>query len=252
MSGHSHWSGIKYKKGIADAKRGKVFTKLGKAITIAARQGGGNCDTNFSLRHAIEKAKESNMPKDNIAKAIKRGTGELEGVTIEELTYEGYGPAGVAIIVEVVTDKRTRTTPEIRKIFENHNSSTGASGCVSWMFKRKGLFHIALDQTDEEALMDITLDAGADDIATEADYFEVTCPMQSYEAVSKAITAAGIKAQLSELTYIADTDVEVDAKNAAKVLSMIESLDDHDDVQNVHANMDISEDVFNELQELQQ
>lgn len=248
MAGHSHWAGIKYKKGINDAKRGQLFTKLGRMITVAARQGGGDINANFALRHAVEKAKAANMPKENIEKAIKRGTGELEGTAFEELTYEGYGPGGVAILVEALTDNRNRTTPEIRKIFESKNGSIGETGCVSWMFKKKGLFTIPKDEVDEDKLMEISLDNGAEDINLKGDIYEVICSVKDFEQLSKALKEGGIKTQVAEITYLADMTVSLDKENAKKVLALVEALDDHEDVQNVHANFVIDDEILKEIQ----
>ncbi len=249
MAGHSHWAGIKYKKGANDAKRGKLFTKLGKQITVAAKMGGGDMDVNFGLRHAVDDAKAANMPKDNIEKAIKRGTGELDGVQIESQTFEGYGPSGVAILVEALTDNKNRTTSEIRKIFETKNGNMGQSGCVSWMFKRKGIFVFSSGKTTEDELMEAGLENGVEDIEQKDDVFEVTCDYKSFYELFNAFKEAGLQPDMSELAFIADVKVTLDKDAARPVLSLIESLDDHDDVQNVHANIELPDDVIKEMSE---
>ncbi|OHB81532.1 MAG: transcriptional regulator, partial [Planctomycetes bacterium RBG_16_64_12] len=239
MSGHSHWAGIKHKKALVDAKRGKMWSKVSKAIIVAAKTGGGDPDLNLRLRAAIDAAKAVSMPKDNIARAIKRGTGELEGGHFEETVYEGYGPGGVAILCEVLTDNRNRTASEIRKTFEIADGKLGSSGCVAWMFEKKGFFLVPADKVDEETLMEITLEAGVDDIQPSGASFEVTCQPAAHEAVSKALEAAGIKPEVSQITLIPKDTVDLDAPTARKVLKLMERLDDHDDVQNVSSNFNI-------------
>src|SRR3990172_6401521 len=249
MSGHSHWAGIKHKKALVDAKRGKMWSKVSKAIIVAAKTGGGDPDLNLRLRAAIDAAKAVSMPKDNIARAIKRGTGELEGGHFEETVYEGYGPGGVAILCEVLTDNRNRTASEIRKTFEIADGKLGSSGCVAWMFEKKGFFLVPADKVDEETLMEITLEAGVDDIQPSGASFEVTCQPAAHEAVSKALEAAGIKPEVSQITLIPKDTVDLDAPTARKVLKLMERLDDHDDVQNVSSNFNIPNDVMAEIGE---
>jgi len=249
MSGHSHWAGIKHKKALVDAKRGKMWSKVSKAIIVAAKTGGGDPDLNLRLRAAIDAAKAVSMPKDNIARAIKRGTGELEGGHFEETVYEGYGPGGVAILCEVLTDNRNRTASEIRKTFEIADGKLGSSGCVAWMFEKKGFFLVPADKVDELALIEITLEAGVDDIQPSGGSFEVTCQPAAHEAVSKALEAAGIKPEVSQITLIPKDTVDLDAPTARKVLKLMERLDDHDDVQNVSSNFNIPNDVMAEIGE---
>ena len=248
MAGHSHWAGIKHKKALVDAKRGKMWSKLSKAIIVAAKMGGGDPDANFRLRTAIEDAKAVSMPKDNITRAIKKGTGELAGGNFEEVAYEGYGPGGVAILCEVLTDNRNRTAPEIRKCFEIADGKLGSTGCVAWMFAKKGLFLISAEQADEDTLMEIALEAGADDVKEDAGKFEVTCAPDAYQAVSKALTNAKIETEVSEITLLPDSTVDLeDASAARKLLKLMERLDDHDDVQNVSANFNIPDEIMAEI-----
>lgn len=244
MAGHSHWAGIKHKKALVDAKRGKLWSKLAKAIIIAAKMGGGDPDMNIRLRTAIDAAKAVSLPKDNIARAIKRGTGELEGAALEESLYEGYGPGGVAILCQILTDNRNRTAPEIRKIFEMSGGNLGGAGCVAWMFDTKGLFLIPADKADEDQLMELALEAGADDVKRSDDKFEILCEPSAFEAVSKALDANNIPTDLREISRIPKNTVTLDAETAPKVLKLMERLDDHEDVQNVSANFDIPEDVM--------
>lgn len=243
MSGHSHWATIKHKKGAIDAKRGKLFSKLSRAIIIAARHGGGDPEMNLKLRYAIDKARQVSMPKDNIERAVKRGTGDLEGMTFEEITYEGYGPGGVAILVDVVTDNRNRTAGEIRKIFERSGGKMGSAGCVGFLFKRKGLFSINVTDTDEDTLMGIALDAGADDLKRAGNTFDITCDPAVFSKVQEAITKAGLTPVVSEISQLADAPVDVDAETARKVFRLMEGLDDHDDTQNVYVNAHITEEI---------
>jgi YebC/PmpR family DNA-binding regulatory protein len=246
MSGHSHWARIKHKKGATDVKRGKLWSKLARHIIIAAKAGGGKPEENLSLRYAIDKAKEANMPSDTIDRAIKKGTGELGGVNYEEVNYEGYGPGGVAILVACLTDNRNRTAPEIRKIFEQRNLALGGAGSVAWMFKQKGLMLVSAAVTTEEKLMEVALEAGAEDIALDGDAFEITCLPASFEAVKKALKDAKIETQSTELAMIPQNYVHLEGEDAKKLLALIEALEDHDDVQNVYANFDISDDVIEE------
>ena len=249
MAGHSHWAGIKHKKALNDAKRGKLWSKLSKAIIVAAKLGGGDPDANFRLRAAIDDAKAASMPKDTITRAIKRGTGELEGSNLEETVYEGYGPGGVAILCEVLTDNLNRTSAEIRKCFEIAHGKLGKSGCVAWMFEKKGFFLVPAHEIDEETLMDITLDAGVEDIREAGDSFELTCDPATYREVANVLEAAGIQPSASQITLIPKDTVDLDAPTARKVLKLMENLDDHDDVQNVSSNFDIPEDVMAQIEE---
>ncbi|SNB46324.1 YebC/PmpR family DNA-binding transcriptional regulator [Geobacter sp. DSM 9736] len=239
MSGHNKWSTIKHKKGAADAKRGKIFTKLIKEITVAAKLGGGDPDGNPRLRAAIDKAKAENMPKDNIERAIKKGTGELEGVSYEEITYEGYGPGGVAVLVEVMTDNRNRTVSEVRSIFTKMNGNMGETGCVSWMFDKKGLI-IFSKQTDFDKLFEAALEAGAEDVSDQEEQIEVLTDPSNFMEVREALTKAGFAIESAEVTMIPQTMIKLEGKPAETMLKLMERLEDNDDVQNVYANFDIS------------
>jgi len=247
MSGHSKWSQIKRKKGVADAKRGQVFTKLIKEITVAARFGGGDPEGNARLRTAIAAAKAENMPKDNIERAIKKGTGELEGVTYEEFPYEGYGPGGAAVLVEVLTDNKNRTTAEIRHIFSRSGGNLGEAGSVAWMFHKKGYIVIEKAAIDEDKLMEVTLDVGAEEIEAGDKEYEVTTDPQKLDAVKKALEKAGIKYHLAELTMYPQSTVAIDGKHAEQMLRLMEQLEDNDDVQHVYANFDIPDSVIEKL-----
>ncbi len=245
MAGHSHWAGIKHKKAANDAKRGKIWSKLARIITVAAKNGGGDPDTNLPLRYAIDKAKAENMPKDTIEKAIKKGTGDIEGASYEEVLYEGYGPGGVAIMVDGLTDNRNRTGPEIKKIFEKRSGSLGASGCVSWMFSKKGLITVKTDVVDENELMELALSAGADDMENTGEVFELTCDPAAYEELKKALEEKEIPMEVAEISMVPQNTVPVNEVDAAKkILGLMEDFDDHDDVQNVYANFDIPDDVL--------
>ncbi len=244
MAGHSHWAGIKHKKALIDNKRGKLWGKLSKAIIVAAKMGGGDPDQNPRLRLAIADAKSGRMPKDTIERAIKKGTGELEGGNLEEIVYEGYGAGGVAVYCDILTDNRNRTAPEIRKIFELGDGKLGATGCVAWMFERKGLFLISKESSDEDTLMEIALETGADDVQTTEDKFEIKCDVDAYGDVADALQQAGIDIDMQQLTRIPSTTIELDATNAKKVLRLMEKLDDHDDVQSVSSNFNISDEVM--------
>ena len=249
MAGHSHWAGIKHKKALVDAKRGVMWSKLSKAIIIAAKMGGGDPDANLRLRYAIDDAKAVSMPKDNIQRAIKKGSGELDGGNIEEVVYEGYGTGGVAVLCEVLTDNRNRTAPEIRKIFEMGNGKLGSTGCVAWMFDSKGLFLVPADATDEDTLMELALEAGADDVRLDAGNFEITCDPSVYQDVTAALAEADIKIEASQIARVPQNTVDLDAAGARKVLKLMERLDDHDDVQSVSANFNIPDDVMAEIGE---
>jgi YebC/PmpR family DNA-binding regulatory protein len=246
MSGHSKWATTKHKKAAIDAKRGKIFTKIGKEITVAARLGGGDPDGNPRLRTAVANAKSVSMPSDNIKRAIQKGTGELPGVAYEEITYEGYGPNGVAIIIEVLTDNRNRTVSEIRHTMEKLGKGMGESGCVSWMFHKKGYIVVARAKADEEKLMGLALDAGAEDLQTEDDNFVITTPPNDFEKVKKALEDAGVPLEVAEVTMLPQTYVKLEGeKEAGQMLRLVEALEDNDDVQNVYANFDISDEVMN-------
>lgn len=245
MSGHSKWATTKHKKGAADAKRGKIFTKIIREITVAAKMGGGQPDGNPRLRTAIAKAKENNMPADNIKKAIQKGTGELPGVAYEEITYEGYGPGGVAIIIQIMTDNKNRTVSEIRHLLSKSGGNMGESGSVGWMFQKKGYLSIEKQKADEEKLMSAALDAGAEDIrADDPALFEVITAPSDFEKVKKAMTDAGLVPSFSEVTFLPQTYVRLDGKEAEQMLRLMEALEDHDDVQNVYANFDIPDEVM--------
>jgi YebC/PmpR family DNA-binding regulatory protein len=241
MSGHSKWHSIKHKKGALDAKRGKLFTKLIREMTIAARLGGGDPDSNPRLRTAVDKAKASNMPADNIKRAIQKGTGELEGATYEEMTMEGFGPGGVAVLVEGTTDNRNRSVSEIRHIFTKNGGNLGGAGTVAYMFKAKGHIGISTSKTTEDKLMEIALEAGADDIQTSGEVFEVYTSQHDYEKVLAAIKKAGIEPDEAEVGKYADTTVSLEGSKAQQMLKLMEALEDHDDVQNVWANFEMSD-----------
>lgn len=244
MSGHSKWASIKHKKGAADAKRGKIFTKIIKEITIAARNGGGKPEGNPSLRLAISKAKQANMPADNIDRAIKKGTGELEGVNYEEVVYEGYGVSGVAMYVEVLTDNKNRTTAEIRNTFAKYGGNMANAGSVSWMFEKKGYFAIDKEIINEDALMSIALENGAEDLTSEGDTFEIKTLPQDFEKLKQALDDKSIKVTSAEITMIPKSTIRIADDTAKKVLSLVDALEDNDDVQHVYSNFDIPEDVL--------
>jgi YebC/PmpR family DNA-binding regulatory protein len=241
MSGHSHWATIKHKKGAIDAKRGKLWSKLSRAIIIAARHGGGDPTTNLKLRYAIDKAREVSMPKDNIERAIKRGTGELQGETLDEITYEGFGPGGIAILVDVLTDNRNRTIGEVRKIFERGGGKIGSAGSVSFLFDRKGLFSVPANSITEDELMNLVLEAGADDIKLVGDSFEITCDPTSFGAVQEALKGRNLVPAIAEVTQIPKTPMDVDTETGQRVMRLMEVLDDYDDVQHVYSNLNVTE-----------
>ena len=250
MSGHSHWAGIKHKKALVDAKRGKLWSKLAKAIIVAAKQGGGNPDENIRLRAAIEEAKAVSLPKDNITRAIKRGTGELDPVELEEVLYEGYGPEGTAVMASGLTDNRNRTAPEVRKIFEVCGGKMGQSGCVGWNFDKKGVFEVSVDQKGEEEMMDLAIEAGADDVETDEDVYRITCEPESFDAVLSALSAAGLQLEHSEIMYIAkDKMVINDINLARKALKLTYALDEHEDIQSVASNFVIADEILAQLEE---
>jgi YebC/PmpR family DNA-binding regulatory protein len=241
MSGHSKWATIKHKKGAADAKRGRVFTRIIKEISVAARAGGGDPDTNPRLRTIIADAKAENMPADNIKRAIQRGTGELPGATYEEAVFEGYGPGGVAVIVEVATDNRNRTVSELRHAFSKNGGNLGESGCVAWMFSKKGYLTLPKDKASEDDLMAVVLEAGAEDLKDEGDQWAVFTPADTFEAVKAAMKKAGLDPTEAQVEMIAQNSVKLEGKNVAAMVRLTEALEDHDDVQKVHSNFDADE-----------
>lgn len=241
MSGHSKWHTIKHKKGALDAKRGKIFTKLIKEITVAARMGGGDADSNARLRKAVSDAKGQNMPNDTIDRAIKRGTGELEGVQYEEITYEGYGVGGVAVLIETMTDNRNRTVAELRHLFSKNGGNLGEAGSVAWMFDKKGYIVVDKAAKSEDELMDIVLEAGADDMQDEGEVFEIYTAPDNFDAVNDAIVKAGIEPQAAEVSMIPQNYIKLEGADAKQMLKLYEAIDDHDDVQKVYANFDIDE-----------
>ncbi|MFP6752972.1 MAG: YebC/PmpR family DNA-binding transcriptional regulator [Pirellulaceae bacterium] len=247
MAGHSHWAGIKHKKAAIDNKRGKVWSKLSKAIIVAAKTGGGDPETNIRLRTAIADARMASMPKDNITRAIKKGTGELAGGDVHEITYEGYGPSGVAVICDILTDNRNRTAPEIRKLFEKHGGKLGSTNCVAWNFERKGLFLVSLDDVDEENLMEIAMEAGAEDMQQTGDHMELTCDPDIYTDVGDALESAGITVDSKQVTRLAQNTITLSVDEARPVLNLMEALDDYDDVQNVSANFELSAEALAEF-----
>jgi len=247
MSGHSKWSTIKRKKGVTDARRGKIFTKLIKEITVAARFGGGDPDANPRLRTAIATARAENMPKDNIERAVKKGTGELEGTTYEEVCYEGYGPGGAAVLVESLTDNKNRTVADVRHVFSKSGGSLGEAGCVAWMFGKKGFFVLEKTGVDEETLMEATLDAGAEDIRDEGETFEVITSAADFEAVKKALEDKELPYVVAEITMVPNSTVELEDKEAEQMLKLMDMLEDSDDVQKAYSNFDISEKTLEEL-----
>jgi YebC/PmpR family DNA-binding regulatory protein len=240
MSGHSHWATIKHKKGAIDARRGKLWSKLSRAIIIAAKNGGGDPTMNLKLRYAIDKAREVSMPKDNIERAIKRGTGETEGAVFEELTYEGYGPGGVALLVETLTDNRNRTMGEVRKIFERGGGKMGSAGNVAFLFERKGMILVDGEGKDEDTIMGIVLDAGAEDLKADDGKFEITTDAGSFAAVRTALEKAAVKIESAEVAQVPKAPQDVDEETGKKVSRLMEALDDHDDVQNVYTTANLT------------
>jgi len=247
MAGHSHWAGIKHKKALIDSKRGKLWSKISKALTVAAKSGGGDPETNARLRVPLADAKAARMPKDNIERAIKKGTGELEGGNVEEVLYEGYGPGGVAVMCEIFTDNRNRTASEIRKLFEVHGGKLGATGCVAYLFERKGLVTVAVDRIAEEVLLELALEAGADDVRRDGDCYEITCDPEVYADLLGALEKAGVEPQVKQITRIPKTTVDLDLNTGRQMLKLMELLDDHDDVQSVSANFNLPEEALAEL-----
>ncbi|MFC1709380.1 YebC/PmpR family DNA-binding transcriptional regulator [Candidatus Omnitrophota bacterium] len=249
MSGHSKWASIKHKKAATDAKRGALFTKLIKELTAAARQGGGNVETNIRLRAAISRAKTQNMPNNNIENAIKKGTGELPGIVYEEISYEGYGPKGVAIMIDTLTDNKNRTTAELRNLLSKKGGNLAGSGSVAWMFQKKGYIVIEKKEIDEEKLMDIVLEAGAEDMKTIDNNYEITTSPKDFEQVKKAIDDKNIKTQSAEITKIPSSTIKVTGSDAKTVIELVDSLEEHEDVQNVYANFDIPDEVLKESED---
>lgn len=248
MSGHSKWSTIRHKKGAADAKRGKIFTKLIKEIIVSARMGGGDPSGNPRLRAAVAAAKNENMPKDNIERAIKKGTGELEGVTYEEINYEGYGPGGVAVLVDVMTDNRNRAASDVRYIFSRHGGSMGEAGCVSWMFSKKGSIVFPKGTISEEELLEVALEAGAEDVKDQENLFEVTTSLEDFAAVKAAFDSRNMAYELAEITMVPQSTVAIeDEKLALQVLKLMDALEDCDDVQHAYANFDIPDKIMDAL-----
>lgn len=245
MSGHSKWANIKHKKGKMDAIRGKVTTKIGREITVAVRLGGSDPTGNMKLKLALAKAKANNIPKDNIQRAIQKGLGSLDGSTYEELTYEGYGPGGVAVLVEIMTDNRNRTAADIRHLFSKHGGNLGESGCVAWMFKRKGLFVIEKETgANEEDLMILALEAGAEDFKAEDDSFEIITTPEDFDQVQEVLEKNNIQTSIAQITMVPETTVELSGADAVKMLKLMEVLEDHDDVQEVYANFDIPDEMM--------
>lgn len=247
MSGHSKWSTIKHKKGAADKKRAKIFTKLIKEITVAARMGGGDPGANPRLRHAIDSAKAQNMPKDNVDRAIKKGTGDMDGVNYEEIMYEGYGPGGVAVMVECLTDNKNRTIADVRYIFNKAGGNVGTDGCVAWMFDKKGVITISKENADEDTLMEVAIDAGAEDIKDEGDSFDVLTAPEDFDAVKDAIDGAQISYELAEISMVPQNTTAVSGKEAEQMIKFMEALDDNDDIQNFYTNADIPDEAFDAM-----
>lgn len=244
MAGHSHWANIAGKKGVADKKRGKLFGKLSRAIIVAAQHGGGDPDSNLKLRYAIDKARQNSMPKDNIERAIKKGCGESDGEQYAELLYEGYGPGGVAVLCDILTENRNRTAGEVRKTFEIHGGNLGATGCVAWMFERKGLFLVPAAHVDEDSLYEIALEAGADDVKLSGKSYEVTSDPTKFELIREAFTSHQIPTDFADITRVSSNTVELDVENSRRVLKLLEALEENDDVQSVTSNFNIPDDVM--------
>ena len=249
MSGHSKWSTIKHKKGAADAKRGKIFTKIIKEITVAARAGGGDPAGNPRLRTAIISAKQVNMPQDNITRAIKKGTGEIAGVNYEECTYEGYGPGGAAIMLDVMTDNKNRTVGEIRTVMGKNGGNLAENGCVAWMFEKKGLFVLPVGEMAEDDLMELVMEAGADDLEQVDGKFEIKTSMENFETLRKILESKKIKTEFAELTRLPTTTVEVDEKTGRQLLRLMDLLEDHDDIQKAYSNFDIPDEVMADIEQ---
>jgi len=247
MSGHSKWSSIKHKKAAKDARRGKLFTKLIKEITVSARMGGGDIGANPRLRTAVMTARQHSMPTENIERAIKKGTGELAGVTYDEVVYEAYGPGGVAMLVQTLTDNRNRTVAELRSIIQKHGGNLGESGCVAWMFQKRGLVTVERANVDEDRVMEVALEAGAEDVREAGDLLEVLSAPEGFETVKAALEKAGVALGSAEVTMVPQSTVEITGKSAEQMVRLLEVLDDHDDVQNVSSNMDIAAEELERL-----
>ena len=241
MAGHSHWKNIQHKKGIADASKGRAWSKLSRLIMVAARSGGSDPVMNIRLRFAMDKARSISMPKENIERAVKKGAGELEGVTLDEISYEGFGPGGVAIMVDILTDNRSRTNAEVRKIFERGGGNMGAPGCVKHMFDRKGVITIAVKDIDEDALMTIALDVGVDDVKNLDDAYEITCDAGVYAQVKSALEDKKLTLGSASITQVGKVPIDCDTETGQKVLKLLEALDEHDDVQNVYSNLNVTD-----------
>lgn len=250
MSGHSHWAGIKHKKGREDVKRGRLFSRLSKAIISATRIGGKNLDTNIALNFAVEEAKAANMPKDTIERAILKGAGELEGQQLESVRYEGYGSGGAAVIVEALTDNRNRTTAHVRRIFDDHNGKLGSNGCVAWIFNTKGLFILTPpeDRTEEE-IFDVAVDAGAEDFQQAGEFYELTCPVTEFKSVMDALQAAGIAYESAQITEVPTSYVDLNENDGRKILKMLDALEEDEDVAAVHSNFNLPEELVGEMGE---
>lgn len=249
MSGHSKWASIKHKKGAADAKRGKIFTKLIREITVAAREGGGSPDSNPRLRLAIQKAKDSNMPSDNIERGIKKGTGELEGTSYENVSFEGYAPGGVAVIVEGLTDNRNRTTSEVRSSFTKRGGNMAGAGSVAFQFNKKGVFMVKKENAKEDELLDIALEAGAEDITSDEDFYQIVCAPQDFDKVRSGLTKKKVPVESGELSMVPKNTIKVeDIDTAKKILALVEDLEDNDDVQNVYSNFDIPDEILEKIE----
>lgn len=251
MSGHSKWATTKHKKAAVDAKRGKIFTKIIKEITVAARSGGGDLDGNPRLRTAVLKAKESNMPADNIKKAIQRGTGELPGVHYEESVYEGYGPGGVAILMEIMTDNKNRTLPDVRFLLSKNGGNLGEAGCVSWMFEKKGFIVVDCQKIEEERLMNLVLEIGAEDLCVEENQYEIFTAPKDFEKVKEVLQKEGIEMLFSDITSVPKNTIKLEGKEVDQMLRLMDILENHDDIQNVYANFDIPDDVIEKAAEKQ-
>jgi len=247
MSGHSHWAGIKHKKAREDQKRGKLFSKLAKQIMSAARRGGGNPDTNLELQYAVEEAKQYNMPKGNIERAILKATGQLEGEALEAVRYEGYGSGGAAVIVDALTDNRNRTTAEVKNIFSSHCGKVGASGCVSWLFQKKGLILLKLGERTEEEVFDVAVEAGAEDFQRSGDYLELTCNVADLNALKEVLQSADITQESAEITHVPNSYVDLSVQDGRKILGLMEELEDHDDVESVYSNFNLPPSLVREL-----
>lgn len=241
MAGHSHWARIKRAKAVTDARRGKAWSKLSRAVIVAARAGGGDPESNLALRYAIDAARAENMPRDTIERAIKKGTGELASESLEDLVYEGYGPGGAAVLCKILTDNRNRTAGEVRKLFEVHGGNLGSSNCVSWLFAPRGVFTIPAAATDEDTLTGVALEAGADDLKRNGDLFEVTCQVAAFETVKKALADARLTPESAEITLVPSTTVTLEGEPAEKMMKLLDALEEHDDIQNVYSNVELSE-----------